>query len=268
MDGNMVPVRHWHEGDMFLLERYSNLQPTTSSGAKVIEESYAGMIEEGRRSHEQRLSEWERKIEQHPEGRLVLDGLDAKQRKQLSALLVDTCRDLQTYASYRAERRRATGIANEADRRQKMLDRKLRHASKALQDLSRYARKLDRVLGARYEQAAEDCLKTLRDLRPLQPPDTGAKYRNALTGLKLYHPCPEDPNSSAMAEFFWFFRHECQLPANEAEVRTAKIRNAFWTEWVPKVKFNPEDQYPGKSKGCSAVRQAIRRYRPEPRTSG
>jgi len=69
-----------------------------------------------------------------------------------------------------------------------------------------------------------------------------------------------DPTTFAMVQLYWLLRHGCGLTGDESEVRVALIRNFFWAPLgVPKVKFRPFYEE-GESQGCSAVRQAVRRF--------
>ena len=56
------------------------------------------------------------------------------------------------------------------------------------------------------------------------------------------------------------------LETGESKVRVALIRNAFWTQRTNAVAYLPD--YDGaESKGCTAVRQAVNRFRPNQGTS-
>jgi hypothetical protein len=64
-----------------------------------------------------------------------------------------------------------------------------------------------------------------------------------------------------MVMLYWFFRHECKLPAGESEVRTAMIRKSFWAKFgIEKVVFRPKYSA-DESLGCEAVRKAVERFR-------
>jgi hypothetical protein len=73
----------------------------------------------------------------------------------------------------------------------------------------------------------------------------------------------EDPEVFGMVQLYWFFRHGCTLSGHESEVRVARLRNAFWTEYgATKVKYLAK--YDGvKAQGCDAVRLAVRRFKPQ-----
>lgn len=199
------------------------------------------------------LARAESRVLGHPEARHALDGLDDRQRKELAALFSDSIYSLQTYRSHRRSGKRARKLAQEAKRRTRMLTRKLLKARSALEDLRQYAAGLDVVLGWDHVRTAKTCLETLEKLKE----DADPEFCQSMKGE---YPELEDPVALGTVQLYWFFRHGCSLSGDEAEVRVARIRNAFWTEHgVPEVPYRPEYQT-GESKGCDAVHVAILRF--------
>ena len=200
----------------------------------------------------------------------VVDRLTPRQREQLAALTEDICTALETYngtkaptASGQQWRRvgwkwkagRARTVASEAARRKRRLRVKVTNARSALEQLRDYAKDLDPFLGARpHVITASKCLKELESLSHEESDELEQSLRREYPVLK-------DPKDFCMVQLYWFFRHECGLSGDESEIRTAKIRNAFWTRYgVGQVSV--QDHYQeGQSKGCDAVHQAVRRFR-------
>jgi hypothetical protein len=71
---------------------------------------------------------------------------------------------------------------------------------------------------------------------------------------------PQKQLSLNTVKLFWFFHYGCKLTEAEAEIRTALVRNKFWSEWVSSIPVLLE--YNGtESKGCESVRHAVGRFR-------
>lgn len=201
--------------------------------------------------------EWSRGEHQifgHPEARLALDTLSDQQRKELAALFLDTIGSLKSYRAYRWRANRVHKLAGEASSRTRMLTRKLERARRALEDLRRYAASLDELLGWEHVRATKACLETLQKVKE----ETDCEFYQS---IKCKYPALEEPVALGMVQLYWFFRHGCGRSGDEAEVRVARIRNAFWTEHgVPKVHYRPKYQMAGESKGCDAVHMAVLRF--------
>jgi hypothetical protein len=130
------------------------------------------------------------------------------------------------------------------------MNKKLKNARAALKQLHDYAELLDiQIVSA----LAAACLKKLS--APLDSTPEFYKW------LKAKYHALEDPVERGMVQLYWFFRHGCGLTGREAEVRVARIRNAFWKKHgVSEVPFRPEYRV-GESRGCDAVHTAVRRFK-------
>jgi hypothetical protein len=201
--------------------------------------------------------EWSRAGNQilgHPEARVALDELNDRQPIELAAIFSDTVISLTSFKAQGRTAKRVHKLAGEEASRTRILNRKLRNSRRALKDLHGYAGTLDEVLGMEHVLAAKKCLETLEKLKEDSAPDF---YQS----IKGEYPALEDPVTLGMIQLYWFFRHGCGLSGHEAEVRVARIRNAFWTEHgVPEVPYRPEYRT-GESKGCDAVHIAVLRFK-------
>ena len=196
----------------------------------------------------------EHQILEHREARHVASGLNDRQRKELAALFLDTVDSLKSHRAHRRFANRVHKLADEAPSRTRMLTRKLEKARQALEELCEYAGSLDELLGWEHVRATRKCLETLRRLKENSAQD----FYQSIEGE---YPALEDPVTLGTVQLYWFFRHGCRLSGDEAEVRVARIRNAFWTEHaVPEVPYRPEYQT-GESKGCDAVHIAVLRFK-------
>jgi hypothetical protein len=222
---------------LFMMARYSQLQRLLPDGVLYRE-----------------LARAENEVLGHPEARHALDGLNDRQRKELAALFLDTVISLMSYKTHGRSAKRVHKLAGEAPSRTRMLTRKLGKARRALEDLHEYAESLDELLGREHARATKTCLETLRKLKE----GTDLEFYKS---IEAEYPPLEDPVALGTVQLYWFFRHGCRLTGDEAEVRVARIRNAFWTEHgVPKVPYRPEYQT-GESKGCDAVHVTIQRFK-------
>jgi hypothetical protein len=196
----------------------------------------------------------EKRILEHPEARHALDGLKDRQRKELAALFLDSDTSLMSYKAHGRSTKRVHKLAAEAPSRTRMLTRKLGKARRALEDLREYAESLDELLGWKHARATKTCLEALQELKKDTDPEF---YRS----IEAEYPALEDPVALSTVQLYWFLRHGCRRSGDEAEVRVARIRNAFWPEHgVAEVPFRPEYQT-GESKGCDAVHVTILRFK-------
>jgi hypothetical protein len=191
----------------------------------------------------------------------VLQGLTKEQQIQLAALMVDVASDLEKYRNRKQAQVWFRSLGREGPRRQRMLLRKVAKVRQALDDLHKYAESLDPSVGSEYQQAADAALAQLSVLggaRPFEPLlDLSAELRG-IAG---------DPTSFSMVQLYWFFRHECGLSGDESEVRVAVLRNELWHEYgVDRVAYRPRYE-DAESRGCQAVHEAVRRFRPRQGTS-
>jgi hypothetical protein len=199
------------------------------------------------------FSRGEHQISEDPEARHALNGLSDQKRKEAAALSLDIIESLQTYTSHGRSRKKFYKLAAEAPSRTRMLIRKREKAHRALEDLRNYAESLDMMLSWEDVLAAKECLKLLQNLKNPEP--------EFYESLRTEYPALKDPATLGTVQLYWFFRHGCRLSGDEAEVRVAGIRNAFWTEHsVPRVHYRPEYQT-GESKGCDAVHVTVLRFK-------
>lgn len=202
----------------------------------------------------QEVARAENQVSGHPQARHALDGLNDQQRKELAALFLDTIDSLRSYGAHRRRTNRVHKLAGDAPRQVRKLTRKLEKAARVLEDLRNYAASLDELLGWERERAAKICLKTLRKLKE----DLAPEFYES---IRTEYPALENPVTLGMVQLYWFFRNGCRLAGDEAEVRVARIRNAFWTaHGVSEVPYRPEYQT-GESKGCDAVHVTILRFK-------
>ena len=245
----------------FMLARYANLRPQPIAGDVHSQLD----CESGERTAAQLFMEWESRIAENAEAAVCLSGLSAEQRRQLAALLLDTIDELKGCDSAAEALQWARHVHEETPTRRRVLDRRLKKARRAVEELENYAQDLRkrnsldasrhlarRTLGHTYRVAAGRALKAL-DVKSL----ADAQEHTELAGERLTF---EDPEVFGMVRLYWFFRHECRLSGHESEVRTARLRNAFWAEHgIRKVKFRPK-YITGQSQGCEAVHVAVRRF--------
>jgi len=133
---------------------------------------------------------------------------------------------------------------------------------KALNDLGEYASRLDPQYGFKELPARVHlCVIALRKFASTE--GLADEYRRCreLGDDPRRNPIRfTDPTSRCMVSLYWFFRHECSLSGDEAEVRVAKIRNTQWLDWVSTVGYIAE--YDGvQNRGCEAVHAAVLRNR-------
>jgi hypothetical protein len=234
-------ARNWLNYPYFMFARYPHLRPLMSG-----------------KTFWQRLGTWEHRIESDSKARRALADLEPELRKQLAAFCVDVISELEMHA--KKVSRPPKTFAAEAKRRARMLKRKRERVRRELKNLLRYASSLDRLLAGDDEEVARRCLEILGGIRDYSQIQT-------LEALRGPHPVPDDPIVRGMVDLYWFFRQYCKLTGDEAEVRVAILRNAFWTEYgASRVEYLPAYRT-GESQGCSAVHEAVRRFRPTRDTS-
>jgi len=246
---------------LFMLMRYARLRPrpwpndARSKRECWVQEATAARI----------LQEWESRIANHSETAVCLNGLSAKQRGQLAALLIETVEEFEYYKSLKGKSQWANEVQREARRRTRILDRKLQKARKAVGELRSYAED-SRVgkspdqpdhaarvtLGYQYRIAAANALQSL-----VVPPPRIEVYES----LRGEYPTPDRAETFGMVRLYWFFRHECGLTGHDSEVRVARLRNAFWTDYGASPVTCRPTYKTGESSGCEAVRLAVRRFR-------
>jgi hypothetical protein len=215
------------------------------------------------------LSEWEQRISKSKNGARVLQGLSGDLKQQLAALLVDIADELEQYARGKAKFPKRRRIAKQAKSRCRMAERKLTRARATLEDLRQHVLGLDASYRLRYlSDVAADCLKRLPSrIEEPEPTIWLAGYLLEDGSVEPWNGVKQDPTTFAMVRLYWFFRYGCQLSGDEAEVRTAFVRNAFWQKYdVAPVPYR-ERYVDAESKGCDAVRIAVRRFRLDQGTS-
>jgi hypothetical protein len=200
------------------------------------------------------FSRGKKQLSEHPEARLSLSGLNDRQKTEAAALVIDIIEALSSYKAYRRRANRVHELAREAPSRIRMLNRKLKRAREAIEELREYSREVEGSLGWEYAGAAEDALVRLHRLNEDNHPEY---YRTVVDE----YPELEAPVTLGMIQLYWFFRYGCELTGDDAEVRVGRIRNAFWTSHgVSEVEIRTSYQT-GLSKGCDAVHVAVSRFK-------
>ncbi len=178
----------------------------------------------------------------------VLKGLSPPQRTQLASLIIDCNADLDDRLHVRA-----TNGGREGQGYDRQLRKKSLSVRRHLEELRAYASTLGSHLGSDVESAAGRCLLIL---------DRCKSLASEVVAIPPYFKLPSMSRRAElnMVKLYWFFRHECRLPGEEAEVRVALIRNHLWDYWVSGVKFQVAKNGATKS-GCPAVRRAVGHFR-------
>lgn len=191
----------------------------------------------------------EEQTSEDPTTRFVTNGLGSHERKQLTALVLDTIEALKSYNMGRRSARHVNKLAREPGRVRK-LNKKIETVEAALQELGDYAKSLD------FQDVCWVGGRLLEKLKILWIGDPEC-YKS----LRAMYPTPRDPLGRGMVQLYWFFRHGCGLEGREAEVRVGWIRNAFWKELgVSEVPVRPAYET-GESRGCDAVHEAVLRFK-------
>ena len=223
-------------------------------------------ITRGRKILDALLTEWEGRIEANSRTRRALAGLKPELRRQLAALVFDTYTDLEIFADRKMFLARAKRLGQEADRRRRMLHRKVARAKEAVTDLRDYAASLDPQIGEPFRRVAAACLERSAPLYSNPSPQPGgppsaAYWRNLHRDLSDDRRNPltiGNPIQDNMVRLYWFFVDGCALKGDDAEVRTGLLRNRFWRGHAPSVKVIKKHAYP-ISAGCGAVHSAVLR---------
>jgi len=248
-----------------MLARYPNLQPLPVTG-NVRSQMICKSDE---RTAAQVFAEWEARIANNRQSAACLKKLNKGQREQLAALTVEIVSDLEIRTATDRSSQWKRQLCKQAPTRLQMLNRKLQKARQSVKELMAYAQdsrkenapdsplyRARRVLGQPYIVPASNALRDL-DIKYL--PDAQKHIKIATESQSVGS---EDVEVFGMVQLYWFFRHGCGLSGDESEVRVARLRNAFWTEYgVSKIKYRAS-YVSGQSQGCEAVHVAVHRYRP------
>ena len=207
---------------------------------------------------------WEVSVRLYGKAPRAFKDLDPRQQYQLAALVVDTIAYLEERREYQRSDKWGQKLRKELPRQSRMLKRKEKKVTQALQDLHDYTANIEGILGGERKRAASASQKIFSEIRPMftqehiPPPIKIVESSGPLPKL------PSSPIAAGMIQLYWFFRHGCSLPGDEAEVRVAMIRNRLWTEYgVASVGVRYKYDGAGESKGCGAVQEAVRRFRPD-----
>jgi len=229
----------WFEYPLFTFARFPQLQPA-SRGTFFSEW----------------IAAWKKLIGQDPKAKIVLNNLTDDQKTQLAALVSDTVSDLEIFRNRRKSKEWFGKLVAGEKSWPSKLQFKYLDACQAVKHLSEYAAKRNSI-SSEYQRRAAAALEVLC---PSHPPD-----KRTLKEASVYKELAaitNDPKNEEMVHLYSFFRSECNLSGHEAEVRTALIRNAFWTQ-LDISKVNCRESYQaGESWGCDAVKQAVRRFKP------
>jgi hypothetical protein len=259
------PMENWHDPrSRFLLVRYPHLRPTYGDAEKELSWIW------------KHLRKWDFAIESDmPQ---VLRDLSSDQRMQLAALLSDSMDRLEHYKRDYADRRWHKDRKRYGAAWQRKLDRK---AEIVRRDVERWMNEAvtpsrNALVGVRNTEVGEMEIFKKRRVREIHPDiNTASQILELLAKRQHYIPTEEDvrildeviasltyknPASMGMVMLYWFFRHECACSGDEAEVRTALIRNKYWKSFVPSVRYIPR-YADAENKGCNAVRRAVAQFR-------
>lgn len=263
---DLVQGTSWLNYPYFMFTRYPGLQPAASG-------RNAGA---GRMSFLRKLADQEVRMTTHKHGNRIFQGLTSEERRQLAALVVDCLPEFEKHREGTEHGKHLTRRTNEAARRQRRLDKLVGRVRTALEQLHSYAQELDPQLGKAHSELAQSGLAAIGRLKHYPSAEEWAKDRENhahFPDIAGFSPFPSDPISSAMVQLYWFFRHQCCLSANDAEIRVALVREAFFATWNKPVQIVPRHKTahktafsaPGsnpESRGAGAVAQAVRRFRP------
>lgn len=236
---DLPPAQEWHEYTAFMYARYPRLKPRDVPRSEYKEVS-------------QIISWWKKSILSHDEAERCMTGLSARLQAELAALTRDTSLALESYRERRDVARSIDKLRTEGPRRHRKLIRKFKRVIDTLTELQAACEKsIYPALAEPLQKTISECLLVLHQMSPtpIYPnsfPESGEPFLS--------------PLDKGMAQLYWFFRHGCSLSGDESEVRTALIRNAFWTDHgVRRVSFR-EKYEDAESRGCGAVQQAVRRF--------
>jgi hypothetical protein len=202
------------------------------------------------------LSRGERLITDSEHAHRILDGLNPKQRGELAGLILDITEALDAYTRHLRSARIAQGLFGSAERRMRMLSRKVSKIRSDLKRLQQYAAALNPLLGMEYSHAAQRCLAILEKLKN----DTSAG--EFCRSFRSEYPTVENPWHLGLVELYWFYRHECRRSGHESEVRTAIIANEVLPNPRSRKLTYISKYRDAESQGCSAVRLSVSRYQP------
>lgn len=237
------PADDWDKYPAFVFARYPRLRPKHVPHSEHKEFS-------------QVIHNWKNRISDHPQASRCMAGLSYRRLRELAALVCDSALAIVHYRELQYEIKMLNKLMAEGPRHQRMVLRKREKVLKALTDLEEYCtRSVDPAFVDSIKIAVKQCREKL---------DPGAPFpfdRSVFPDTRVFSPLDE-----MMAKLYWFFRHGCKLDGQEAEVRVALIRNAFWTEYkIKRVPYRAEYK-DFQSKGCPAVHQAVRRFSKTPST--
>ena len=241
------------------------LTPGVERSPNVLQDC-AHDITRGRKILDALLTEWEERIEANSTTRHALAGLNPELRRQLAALVFDTCTDLEILTDRKALLARAKRLSQEADRRRNMLHRKVTKVRTAMTELRDYAASLDSHIGEPFRRVAASCLEQIAPLYNNPAPQPGAppsaaywrQLHRDLSDSRRNRLTVGNPMQDNMVRLYWFFVDGCALKGDDAEVRTGLLRNHFWCGHVPRVQVTEKRDYPMPA-GCGAVHSAVLR---------
>src|SRR5260370_27930671 len=119
----------------FMLARYRHLRPQPNPGDRCS----ADLCKAGEMAAQEFWEQWHARIAQNQDTAVCLKGLNSEQRNQLAALLIETLVAFEERKPQAAGSRLRRSLAAEAKRRMRVLDRKLKKARDAVQELEHYA---------------------------------------------------------------------------------------------------------------------------------
>ena len=255
---------NWLNYSPFMFARYPRLQPRGIRSDRYVRSH----VETGREIFNRELSTWEARIRDHELARRVFERLKPTQSRQLASLVYDTVLELEEHKARQDKRKLFIQISQGGKRHLRKAERLVAGIGKSLEALSQLASELHPEMGREdFKSAAVHAQNALAPLTRHRTAEFWRNRRNAFGELVASTSLPKGLNSELMVWLYSFFRHGCRLSARESEVRVALLRNAFWTEFgVIAISYQAAYQA-GESKGCVAVRQAVRRWQLKPGTS-
>ena len=255
----------WGYYPYFFLVRYPRLRPPHPKYEARSRRELS--LQSGGDAFEEIVAEWRCKIQSDERARTVLGNLTERQKRELAALTVDIYTELDVYVRLKLRREHYRELVSEGTRRQRMRERKLKKARKALEDLIRYEKRLpseirggtftssnSTMLRSTLKGVAESALGQLPKGVPQVP-----NFRAIMQNPELPS-FPKYPVSSCLVRLFWFFHHECKLHVTESCVRAGLLFNAFSPAGIRHVAVR-ESYHDAESGRCPAVYQAAGRFK-------
>jgi hypothetical protein len=251
----LPPAESWLQPyDYFLLTRHPHLQPPDPIGR-----DYKKTYQVGKQTYERQLREQQERISADLEARQVLEGLSEVQCRQLAALVFELTVELQEHVKWKA-------LPNELQKRTRPFARLVRGLETDARQMEKIIERtlakmpeVDRLIGRDIHYSlvliSLQVAKFKAALQASFPGDVNAEAKNS----DYYRKAVQDTPDRAMVELYWLLHYGCWLAVGESEFRVALIRNNLWLEYAGAVSCTIGSGE--ESRGCDAVRLAVRRFR-------